>query len=70
MANTVSPFFTDEDLVTQLMVQFDEEDEMYTMDYKTVFNQLEDVGDCLRLRLRGKVFHIDKVTGVVVEVSK
>ena len=69
MANTVSPFFTDEDLCTQLMVHF-EEDEMYTMDYKTIFNQIEDVGDCLCLRLRGKKFRIDKVTGVVEEVSK
>ncbi len=66
--NTVSPFFTDEDLATQLMVQFDEE-EMYTMDYRTVFNQIEDIGDCLRLRLRGKVFNIDKITGVVEEVK-
>ena len=66
--NTVSPFFTDEDLTTQLMVQFDEE-EMYTMDYRTVFNQIEDIGDCLRLRLRGKVFNIDKITGVVEEVK-
>ena len=66
--NTVSPFFTDEELATQLMVQFDEE-EMYTMDYRTVFNQIEDIGDCLRLRLRGKVFNIDKITGVVEEVK-
>ena len=68
MANTVSPFFDDDDLVTQLMIQFDEE-EMHTMDYKTIFNQIEDIGDCLQLRLRGKLFNIDKVTGVVSEVK-
>ena len=68
MVNTVSPFFDDDDLVTQLMIQFDEE-EMHTMDYKTIFNQIEDIGDCLQLRLRGKLFNIDKVTGVVSEVK-
>lgn len=65
---TVSPFFSDEDLVTQLMMQFDD-DVRYTMDYRTVFNQIEDEGDCLSLRLRGRRFLIDKVTGIVKEAE-
>ena len=66
MGNTVSPFFSDEDLCTQLMLQFDD-DVRYTMNYKTVFNQICDEGDCFSLRLRGRRFLIDKVTGIVRE---
>lgn len=68
MGFTVSPFFSDEDLETQLMMQFDD-DVRYTMDYRTVFNQIEDEGDCLSLRLRGRRFLIDKVTGIVKEAE-
>ena len=68
MANTISPYFTDEDLESQLRMQFPYE-QMYDMDFKTVFNQIEDIGDCLQLRLRGFIFHIDKVTGVVTKVK-
>ncbi len=66
MTNTISPYFTDEDLEHQIRLQFPEE-EMYTMDYKTVFNQIEDEGNYLSLRLRGKKLLIDKLTGVVKE---
>ena len=69
MANTISPYFTDEELEQSLMMQFSEE-EMYTMDYRTVFNQIEDIGECLQLRLRGRKFNIDKMTGMVEEVEK
>lgn len=68
MGFTVSPFFSDEDLETQLMMQFDD-DVRHTMDYRTVFNQIEDEGDCLSLRLRGRRFLIDKVTGIVKEAE-
>ena len=67
MSNTLSPYFTDEDLESQLRLQF-EEDEMHTMNFKTVFNQVQDEGDCLSLRLRGRKFNIDKITGIVKEV--
>ncbi len=66
MTNTISTYFTDEDLEHQIRLQFPEE-EMYTMDYKTVFNQIEDEGNYLSLRLRGKKLLIDKLTGVVKE---
>ena len=66
MVNTVSEYFTDEDLEQQLRLQFNEE-EMWDMDFKTVFSQIEDTGEFLQLRLRNKVFLIDKITGVVEE---
>lgn len=69
MACTISPFFSDEELEENLR-DFFEYDEMYTMDFKTVFNQFEDVGDFLRLRLRGRVFDVSKETGIVVEVEE
>ena len=68
MTNTLSPYFTDEDLEHQLRLQFDY-DEMFDMDFKTVFNQVEDVGDSLELRLRNRLFSIDKITGVVEEIT-
>lgn len=68
MSNTLSEYFTDEDLENQLRLQFDEE-EMWDMDFRTVFNQVEDIGDVFQLRLRGRVFNIDKVTGGVLEVE-
>lgn len=69
MANTISPYFTDEDLESQLRMQFPYE-QMYDMDFKTVFNQIEDIGDCFELRLRGYIFHIDKITGTVTKVKR
>ena len=68
MANTLSDYFTDEDLEQSLRMQFDLED-MWTMDFKTVFSQIEDIGDVFQLRLRGRVFNIDKITGGVSEVN-
>jgi len=68
MANTISDYFTDEDLEQSLRMQFDLE-EMWTMDFKTVFSQIEDIGDVFQLRLRGRVFNIDKITGGVSEVN-
>lgn len=68
MANTVSDYFTDEDLESNLRLEFEYE-EMFDMDFRTVFNQIEDMGDFLQLRLRGRVFQIDKITGGVNEVE-
>ena len=68
MACTVSPFFTDDELIENLR-DFFEYEEMYTMDFRTVLNQFEDYGDVLRLRLRGRVFEVSKDTGVIVEVD-
>ena len=69
MANTVSNYFTDEDLESNLRLEFEYE-EMFDMDFRTVFNQIEDMGEFLQLRLRGRVFQIDKITGGVNEVEQ
>ena len=68
MANTISEYFTDEDLEQSLRLQF-EYDEMWTMDFRSVFNQITDEGDYLQLKLRGRIFKIDKITGGVSEVK-
>ncbi len=68
MVNTISPYFSDEDLEHQLRLQFELE-EMFTMDFRSVFNQITDEGEYLQLKLRNRIFHIDKVTGGVSEVS-
>jgi predicted component of type VI protein secretion system len=68
LANTVSEYFTDEDLESNLRLEFEYE-EMFDMDFRTVFNQIEDMGEFLQLRLRGRVFQIDKITGGVNEVE-
>ena len=69
MGCSISEYFTDEDLEQQLRLQFDY-GEMWDMDFRTVFSQIEDVGDVFQLRLRNRLFNIDKVTGGVTEVEK
>lgn len=66
MTNTISDYFTDEDLEQQLCLQFDD-DEAWSIDYRSVFSQIADEGDCFELKLRGRTFKIDKVTGGVYE---
>ena len=69
MTNTVSDYFTDEDLEQNLRTMFDY-DEMFDMDFRTVFNQINDYDeDNLELKLRGRTFRIDKVTGAIEEMS-
>ena len=64
----VSDFFTDEELCTQLRLQFEEE-EMWDTDFRVFFNQIIDRGADLYLELRGRHFSIDKITGDVTEVK-
>ena len=68
MSNVLSPFFSDEDLETQLKT-FLSEEEMHSVDFKRLFHEVMDNGECLELRFRGSLFLIDKVTGCV-EVVK
>ena len=68
MTNTVSDYFSDEDLEQNLRAMFDYE-AMFDMDFRTVFNQIEDTGEDYSLKLRGRSFRIDKVTGSVEEVE-
>lgn len=62
---SISPYFTDEDLESQLRLQFDEQ-EQWDIDFKVFFNQIEDMGNYFYLKLRGKEFAIDKISGTVV----
>jgi len=64
----LSPYFTDEELISQLRMQFDYDD-MWDIDFTTIFQSIEDLGDYFSLNFRNRVFHIDKITGIVVEVE-
>ena len=64
----LSEYFTDEELISQLRLQFEWE-EMWDIDFTTIFQSIEDMGDYFTLNLRNRVFHIDKITGIVVEVE-
>lgn len=65
----ISDYFTDEELETQIRQQFDPE-EMWDMDFKTIFGQIEDNGnDYYELRLRNRTFHIDKITAAITEIN-
>ena len=68
MVNTVSPYYTDEELCSQLRVHFDRE-EMWTIDFQALLSQITDMGEFYRLKVKGRVFNVDKVTANVVEVS-
>lgn len=65
----ISEYFTDEELETQIRQQFEPE-EMWDMDFKTIFGQIEDNGnDYYELRLRNRTFHIDKITAAITEIN-
>ena len=64
----VSEFFTDEELESQLRLQFDN-DSQCDIDFTAFFNQIVDRGVDLYLEIRGRKFSIDKLTGYVTEVS-
>lgn len=65
---SVSDYFTDEDLCSQLRLHFDDE-EQWDIDFKVFFNQIEDIGDYFYLKLRGREFAIDKITGTVSDLN-
>ena len=65
----ISEYFTDEELETQIRQQFEPE-EMWDMDFKTIFGQIEDNGNnYYELRLRNRTFHIDKITAAITEIN-
>ena len=68
MTNTISDYFSDEDLEQALRMEFDYED-MWDMDFRSVFNQITDEEDVLQLKLRSRIFNIDKITGGIEEVK-
>ena len=64
----LSPYFTDEELISQLRLQFDYDD-MWDIDFTTIFFFFVALGDYFSLNFRNRCFHIDKITGIVVEVE-
>lgn len=69
MSFTVSKYFSDEELESQLRMQYSLE-EMWTIDFQALFKQIVDIGDCLQLRIKGRTFNIDKITCAVTEVKQ
>ena len=61
---SISPFFTDDELCSQLRLQFPPEQQC-DADFKIVFNRIVDRGVDFFLEFRGKQFSIDKLTGCV-----
>ena len=68
MAYTVSEYFSDEMLESQLRMHFSLE-EMWNIDFKALFSQIVDTGNFLQLKIKNRTFRIDKITGDVQEVK-
>ena len=66
--NTVSEYFTDEELCSQLRMQYSL-DEMWRIDFMSLLSQVVDIGECFELKIKGRVFNINKITGGVSEVK-
>lgn len=66
---SVSDYFTDEELESQLRLQYDDT-EQWTIDYRLFFNQIEDNGDSLYLKINDREFSIDKITGEVTDLNE
>lgn len=62
----ISPYFTNMDVESQLRLHFPME-EQWDTDFSVFLNDVEDTGDNFRLKFRGRVFYIDKITGIVTE---
>lgn len=65
----LSPYFTDDELLSQLRLQFDY-DEMFDFDFRQIFSQIVERDNDFYLRFRGKEFSIDKRTGGVTLLIK
>lgn len=67
MGNTVSDYFTDDDLECALRPLFDET-EMWSIDFKALFKQIEDYNDIyFKLNIKGRIFFINKINCEVEE---
>lgn len=65
----LSPYFTDDELLSQLRLQFDY-DEMFDFDFRQIFSQIVERDNDFYLRFRSKEFSIDKRTGGVTLLIK
>lgn len=64
----ISSYFTEEELISQLRLQFDYES-MWDIDFMTILKSIEDEGDYFSLNFRKRNFRIDKIKGIVKEVE-
>lgn len=64
----ISEFFTDDELLSQLRMFFNEEEQEH-MDFKALLGQITEVdSETLELKVNGRVFRIDKMFCDVEEV--
>ena len=66
---SLSPYYPDSRVVNELRGFFSLGD-MWKIDFYNLLSQAEDKGDYFELRIMGRLFRIDKITGGVTEVSK
>ena len=65
----ISEYFTDDELLSQLRMFFNE-DEQEHMDIKAILGQITEIDtNTLELKVKGRIFHIDKIFCDVEEVE-
>lgn len=64
----ISPYVTNEEVESQLRLQFAPE-EQWDTDFSVFLNNIEDLGESCLLKFRGRTFNIDKITGIVTEIN-
>lgn len=63
-----SPYFTDEDLINSLRMQFNQEGQ-WDIDFSIIFNRIIDRGLDYYLEFRGRKFSIDKLTAGITDLT-
>lgn len=65
---SLSPYFSDKSIVNQLRSFFDL-DEQWTIDFQSLLSQVEDFNEFYELKIKDRIFRIDKLLGIVSEVE-
>ncbi len=67
MSNSISDFYTDEELISNLRPFF-EDNEMWNINFQSLLKQIEEHNDIyFILRIKNRIFYIDKISGEVME---
>ena len=66
---SLSPYYPDSRVVNELRGFFSLS-EMWKIDFYNLLSQAEDKNDYFELRIMGRLFRTDKITGGVTEVEK
>ena len=65
----ISEFFSDEELISQLRMFFNE-DEQAHIDFKALLGQIKEIDtNTLELRVKGRIFRIDNIFCDITEVE-